>query len=105
MEWKGGYNQLCDIWAVGITGKELAELQPRIFDLHPMSALFLTTKSNFQPPKLKDTKNPKKGPAAEKLLQHHLVSQPLSQTPTMELLDKANNLDHGTYNDFNNGQP
>jgi len=36
VEKKGGYNHLCDIWAVGITGIELAELQPPMFDLHPM---------------------------------------------------------------------
>lgn len=36
VERKGGYNQLCDIWAVGITAIELAELQPPMFDLHPM---------------------------------------------------------------------
>ncbi|KAK4336926.1 hypothetical protein RND71_043532 [Anisodus tanguticus] len=35
---KGGYNQSCDIWAVGITAIELAELQPPMFDLHPMRA-------------------------------------------------------------------
>ena len=33
---KGGYNQQCDIWAVGITAIELAETQPPMFDLHPM---------------------------------------------------------------------
>ncbi len=36
VERKGGYNHLCDIWAVGITAIELAELQPPMFDLHPM---------------------------------------------------------------------
>lgn len=36
VERKGGYNQLCDIWAVGITAIEFAELQPPMFDLHPM---------------------------------------------------------------------
>ncbi|XP_048862671.1 mitogen-activated protein kinase kinase kinase kinase 3-like [Brienomyrus brachyistius] len=110
VERKGGYNQLCDIWAVGITAIELAELQPPMFDLHPMRALFMMTKSNFQPPKLKDkmkwtsnfhhfvklslTKNPKKRPTADKLLQHPFVSQPLSRTLAIELLDKANNPDH-----------
>ncbi|XP_062863548.1 mitogen-activated protein kinase kinase kinase kinase 3 isoform X2 [Trichomycterus rosablanca] len=110
VERKGGYNQLCDIWAVGITAIELAELQPPMFDLHPMRALFLMTKSNFQPPKLKDKvkwtnnfhhfvkmaliKNPKKRPTADKLLQHPFVSQPLSRTLAIELLDKASNPDH-----------
>ncbi|XP_051775102.1 mitogen-activated protein kinase kinase kinase kinase 3 isoform X6 [Erpetoichthys calabaricus] len=121
VERKGGYNQLCDIWAVGITAIELAELQPPMFDLHPMRALFLMTKSNFQPPKLKDkvkwtnnfhhfvkmalTKNPKKRPTAEKLLQHPFVTQPLSRTLAIELLDKANNPDHSTYHDFDDDDP
>uniref|UniRef100_A0AAY5EBA5 Non-specific serine/threonine protein kinase n=1 Tax=Electrophorus electricus TaxID=8005 RepID=A0AAY5EBA5_ELEEL len=115
VERKGGYNQLCDIWAVGITAIELAELQPPMFDLHPMRALFLMTKSNFQSPKLKDkvtwtnnfhhfvkmalTKNPKKRPTADKLLQHPFVSQPLSRTLAIELLDKASNPDHAHYSD------
>uniref|UniRef100_A0A8D3BW30 non-specific serine/threonine protein kinase n=1 Tax=Scophthalmus maximus TaxID=52904 RepID=A0A8D3BW30_SCOMX len=85
VEKKGGYNHLCDIWAVGITAIELAELQPPMFDLHPMRALMLMSKSNFQPPRLKDKtkwsagfqsfvkmsliKNPRKRPSAETLLQ------------------------------------
>uniref|UniRef100_A0A8C9TID1 Mitogen-activated protein kinase kinase kinase kinase 3 n=1 Tax=Scleropages formosus TaxID=113540 RepID=A0A8C9TID1_SCLFO len=121
VERKGGYNQLCDIWAVGITAIELAELQPPMFDLHPMRALFLMTKSNFQPPKLKDkmkwsnnfhhfvklalTKNPKKRPTADKLLQHPFVSQPLSRTLAIELLDKANDPDHTAYPDFDDDEP
>jgi [mitogen-activated protein kinase] kinase 5 len=89
VERKGGYNHLCDIWAVGVTAIELAELQPPMFDLHPMRALFLMSKSGFKPPTLKDkdkwsstfhnfvkvalTKNPKKRPSAERLLQVHLL--------------------------------
>uniref|UniRef100_A0A671N2B6 Mitogen-activated protein kinase kinase kinase kinase 2-like n=1 Tax=Sinocyclocheilus anshuiensis TaxID=1608454 RepID=A0A671N2B6_9TELE len=80
VEKKGGYNHLCDIWAVGITAIELAELQPPMFDLHPMRALMLMSKSSFQPPKLKDKrfhsfvkmcliKSPRKRPTAETLLQ------------------------------------
>lgn len=92
VERKGGYNQLCDIWACGITAIELAELQPPMFDLHPMRALFLMSKSGFKPPTLKDrdkwsptfhnfvkvalTKNPKKRPTAEKLLQVTIVISP-----------------------------
>ncbi|XP_030574087.1 mitogen-activated protein kinase kinase kinase kinase 5 isoform X2 [Archocentrus centrarchus] len=111
VEKNGGYNQLCDIWAVGITSIELAELQPPMFDLHPMRALFLMSKSSFQPPKLKDknkwsaafhnfikvslTKNPKKRPNAEKLLGHLFVSQTgLTRRLAVDLLDKMNNPDN-----------
>ncbi|XP_042603848.1 mitogen-activated protein kinase kinase kinase kinase 6 [Cyprinus carpio] len=109
VERKGGYNQLCDIWAVGITAIELAELQPPMFDLHPMRALMLMSKSSFQPPKLKDkskwstefhnfikmalTKNPRKRPTAEKLLQHAFVTQLLTRNLVIELLDAVNNPD------------
>nr|XP_043877804.1 mitogen-activated protein kinase kinase kinase kinase 2 isoform X4 [Solea senegalensis] len=107
VEKKGGYNHLCDIWAVGITAIELAELQPPMFDLHPMRALMLMSKSNFQPPKLKDKskwsagfqsfvkmaliKNPRKRPSAETLLQHPFVTQLLTRNLVIELLDMANN--------------
>lgn len=111
VEKNGGYNQLCDIWAVGITSIELAELQPPMFDLHPMRALFLMSKNSFQPPKLKDkmkwstgfhsfvkvslTKNPKKRPTAEKLLTHMFVAQTgLTRRLAVELLDKMNNPDN-----------
>ncbi|KAJ8337644.1 hypothetical protein SKAU_G00366100 [Synaphobranchus kaupii] len=109
VEKKGGYNHLCDIWAVGITAIELAELQPPMFDLHPMRALMLMSKSNFQPPKLKDktkwsagfqsfvkmslTKNTRKRPSAERLLEHPFMTQLLTRTLAIELLDMANNPD------------
>ncbi|XP_072840184.2 mitogen-activated protein kinase kinase kinase kinase 2 isoform X1 [Pogona vitticeps] len=112
VEKKGGYNHLCDIWALGVTAIELAELQPPLFDLHPMRALMLMSKSSFQPPKLKEkmcwsadfhhfvklclTKNPKKRPVAEKLLQHPFVYQPLARTLVIELLEKATNPDLAT---------
>uniref|UniRef100_A0AAY4A2P8 Mitogen-activated protein kinase kinase kinase kinase n=1 Tax=Denticeps clupeoides TaxID=299321 RepID=A0AAY4A2P8_9TELE len=109
VEKKGGYNQLCDIWSVGITAIELAELQPPMFDLHPMRALVLMSKSSFQPPKLKEksqwsadfhsfvkvslTKNPRRRPTAEKLLQHSFVTQQLRKTLGEELIDLANSPD------------
>ncbi|XP_045171077.2 mitogen-activated protein kinase kinase kinase kinase 3-like isoform X2 [Mercenaria mercenaria] len=107
VERKGGYNQQCDIWAVGITSIEFAELQPPMFDLHPMRALFLMSKSGFKPPQLKDknkwspvfqhfvkvalTKNPKKRPAAEKLLEHQFFQGDLSRRLTREILDRVRN--------------
>uniref|UniRef100_A0A3B4BAC6 non-specific serine/threonine protein kinase n=1 Tax=Periophthalmus magnuspinnatus TaxID=409849 RepID=A0A3B4BAC6_9GOBI len=84
VEIKGGYNELCDIWSLGITAIELAELQPPLFDLHPLRVLFLMSKSGYQPPKLKDkskwspmfynfvkamlVKKPSKRPSASKML-------------------------------------
>ncbi|XP_076360346.1 mitogen-activated protein kinase kinase kinase kinase 5-like isoform X1 [Tachypleus tridentatus] len=110
VERKGGYNQQCDIWALGITAIELAELQPPMFDLHPMRALFLMSKSGFKPPTLKDknnwspnfhhfvkvalTKNPKKRPTAERLLLHPFLQGNLPKRLAKELLDKANNPHH-----------
>ncbi|KAL7031453.1 hypothetical protein ACKWTF_007016 [Chironomus riparius] len=116
VERKGGYNHLCDIWAVGITAIELAELQPPMFDLHPMRALFLMSKSGFKPPTLKEkelwspifhsfvkislTKNPKKRPNAERLLQHPFVNGGGAGTGEMsvrlmrELLHKYQNPHH-----------
>ncbi|GIY17129.1 hypothetical protein CDAR_599801 [Caerostris darwini] len=107
VERKGGYNQQCDIWAVGITAIELAELQPPMFDLHPMRALFLMSKSGFKPPTLADkvkwtpvfhhfvkvalTKNPKKRPTAERLLQHPFMQGDLTKHLAKELLDRVNN--------------
>lgn len=84
VEKKGGYGNECDVWSVGITAIELAELQPPHFELHPMSVLYMMTKNNYKPPRLKEkdkwsplfhefiklclTKNPKRRPSPEKLL-------------------------------------
>lgn len=103
VERKGGYNQQCDIWAVGITAIEFAELQPPNFNLHPMRALFIMSKSGFKPPTLKEkekwsanfhsfikialTKNPKKRPSAEKLLEHSFLIGDFSKKYGKELLD------------------
>ncbi|XP_069500418.1 mitogen-activated protein kinase kinase kinase kinase 1 [Ambystoma mexicanum] len=117
VELKGGYNELCDIWSVGITAIELAELQPPLFDLHPLRVLFLMSKSGYQPPKLKDkakwaaafynfvkvtlTKNAKKRPSAAKMLSHQFVAQSgLSQALAHELLEKLRNPEkHSRYLD------
>ncbi|KAM3838471.1 mitogen-activated protein kinase kinase kinase kinase 1-like, partial [Diretmus argenteus] len=105
VEIKGGYNELCDIWSVGITAIELAELQPPLFDVHPLRVLFLMSKSGYQPPKLKDkskwstlfynfvkamlVRNPKKRPSASKMLSHMFVTQhSLRHELTLDLLEK-----------------
>lgn len=75
-----------------------------MFDLHPMRALFLMSKSSFKPPTLKEkekwsptfhsfiktalTKNPKKRPTAEKLLSHPFVMSDMSVRIVKDLLQK-----------------
>ncbi|XP_047138761.1 mitogen-activated protein kinase kinase kinase kinase 5 isoform X1 [Hydra vulgaris] len=104
VERTGGYNFACDIWAVGITAIEIAECQPPLFDLHPMRALYLISKRNYSPPTLKNknkwsasmkdflklalTKNPKKRPTAEKLLQHPFCQGRFVRSSIRELLEK-----------------
>lgn len=124
VERKGGYNHLCDIWAVGITAIELAELQPPMFDLHPMRALFLMSKSGFKPPTLKEKekwtavfhsfvkvaliKNPKKRPNSERMLAHPFCNGAGAGTGEMsvrlmrELLHRYQNPHH--YSDTDNDE-
>ncbi|XP_046859318.1 mitogen-activated protein kinase kinase kinase kinase 3-like [Xenia sp. Carnegie-2017] len=103
VERTGGYDQKCDIWAVGITAIELAELQPPLFELHPMRALHLISKKNYTSPTLKVKskwtdemhhfikmslqKNPKKRPPADKLLSHPYCCQNLTRRQGQALLD------------------
>lgn len=107
VERKGGYDVKCDIWAVGITAIEMAELQPPMFDLHPMRALFLMSQKAFKPPKLKEkkwskefndfikvslTKSPRSRPTGDKLLMHAFVIQPgLSSILCKELIERSRN--------------
>ncbi|CAL8099031.1 unnamed protein product [Calicophoron daubneyi] len=104
VERKGGYDEKCDIWALGITAMEYAELQPPLFDLHPMRALRILGMRSYKPPTLRNkaawspkfhsflkaalTKNEKKRPTAQLLLRHELVTQPnLTRQLTCKLLE------------------
>ncbi|KAJ7380395.1 Mitogen-activated protein kinase kinase kinase kinase 1 [Desmophyllum pertusum] len=99
----GGYDLKCDIWAVGITAIELAELQPPMFDLHPMRALYNIGKRSFVPPTLKEkekwspeihsfiktslNKNPKKRPGADRMLTHPFCCHSYTRAVIQDLLD------------------
>uniref|UniRef100_A0A665TX93 Mitogen-activated protein kinase kinase kinase kinase 5-like n=1 Tax=Echeneis naucrates TaxID=173247 RepID=A0A665TX93_ECHNA len=87
VEIKGGYNELCDIWSVGITAIELAELQPPMFDVHPLRS---STFYNFVKAML--VRNPKKRPSAAKMLSNTFLTQEcLNQDLTLDLLEKFHN--------------
>ncbi|KAM7540834.1 hypothetical protein Aperf_G00000029980 [Anoplocephala perfoliata] len=128
VERKGGYDEKCDIWAVGITAIEYAELQPPMFDLNPLKALRILSMKSYKPPTLRNklkwsgkfhgflkyalTKNEKKRPTAalmlgfcplirSQLTLHDFVTQPnLSQTLTLQLLQQNRNPEPITF-----GQP
>ncbi|BHF71674.1 Mitogen-activated protein kinase kinase kinase kinase 1 [Sparganum proliferum] len=99
-----GYDSKCDIWAVGITAIEYAELQPPLFDMDPLMALQLLGTRNYKPPTLKNrsqwsnrfrsfvksalTKSERLRPDAATLLNHEFVTNPsLSVRLTCQLLD------------------
>lgn len=110
VERKGGYDEKCDIWALGITAIEYAELQPPLFDLHPMRALQILGTRSYKPPTLRNksawstkfhsflksclTKSEKKRPNAQALSRHEFITQPhLTRNLTLKLLDLNRNPD------------
>lgn len=94
-----GYSSRCDVWSLGITAIELAEMAPPMFDLHPMRALYLIPKNPA--PKLADrhwskdfkdwlkttlVKNPQKRPSCADLLKHHWFKMMKSHERCLEEL-------------------
>ena len=84
VEKKGGYNFQCDIWAVGITAIEMAETQPPLFDMHPMTALYAMTKKSFKPENLKDKKKWTK--EFQDFVKHLLVKDPMKRPTATQAL-------------------
>uniref|UniRef100_A0A8C5E1H8 non-specific serine/threonine protein kinase n=1 Tax=Gouania willdenowi TaxID=441366 RepID=A0A8C5E1H8_GOUWI len=104
VEKNGGYNQLCDIWAVAYlflfssVGDSVCESKSFYSHTFPL-CLRSPAFHNFV--KMSLTKNPKRRPTAEKLLSHVFVAQTgLTRRLAVDLLDKMNNPDnHQHYNE------
>ncbi|KAM9846781.1 serine/threonine-protein kinase 10 isoform 2-T2 [Aulostomus maculatus] len=97
------YDYKADIWSLGITLIELAQIEPPHHELNPMRVLLKIAKSEpptlEQPskwsPEFKDflktalDKNTETRPSAAQLLEHPFVSSVTSNRPLMELVAEA----------------
>ncbi|KAK2827751.1 hypothetical protein Q7C36_018677 [Tachysurus vachellii] len=97
------YDYKADIWSLGITLIELAQIEPPHHELNPMRVLLKIAKSDpptlDQPSKWSDNfkdflkraldKNPESRPQASQLLEHPFVSSVNTNRPLMELVAEA----------------
>ncbi|CAH8832176.1 unnamed protein product [Trichobilharzia szidati] len=115
-----GYDGRCDIWGVGITAIEYAELQPPMFDLDPRKALQILGSRNYKPPSLQDRhkwsplfhsfvkccliKSERRRPDAATMLTHNFVTNPhLSTLLTQRLLCYRRQLESTAKNAYSHG--
>ncbi|KAL6064718.1 non-specific serine/threonine protein kinase [Balamuthia mandrillaris] len=101
-----GYDVKADIWSLGITCIEMAEMEPPYSNIHPMRAIFMIP--SRPPPRLSDpskwskefndfvarclTKDPNERPTAEELLKHPFLKSGLkNQQVLSELVDETMN--------------
>ncbi|XP_063059741.1 serine/threonine-protein kinase 10 isoform X2 [Engraulis encrasicolus] len=97
------YDYKADIWSLGITLIELAQIEPPHHELNPMRVLLKIAKS--EPPSLEQPskwsrdfkdflkksldKNPEMRPSASQLLEHPFVKEVKSNRPLRELVAEA----------------
>jgi serine/threonine protein kinase len=97
------YDGRADIWALGITAIEMAEIKPPNADMHPMRVLFQIPRAPA--PKLKEKdkwsdnfhdfvakcliKDMAQRPTAEELLKHPFLANPKPKSILVELVEKC----------------
>jgi serine/threonine protein kinase len=74
-----------DIWSLGITAIEMAEMAPPHNTVHPMRVLFLVPKED--PPKLQDQSQARWTPSFHSFIDTCLVKDPLRRPSALELLN------------------
>jgi len=109
---KSSYNQKCDIWSLGITAIEFAELQPPIIKHKPTSVVSIMAKKGFKLPQLKVkrqwtrnfhsfvkaalTKNPERRPSANQLLEHSFLKGDFNRSMYGDFLERV----HCTHSEY-----
>jgi serine/threonine protein kinase len=98
------YDYKCDVWSLGITAIEMAELLPPYSEIHPMRALFQIPKNPA--PKLQDitkwtpefqdfvqrclVKLPKERASVKELLEHPFITGVRNKAVLIDLIDRCN---------------
>ncbi|XP_045189184.2 serine/threonine-protein kinase 10-like isoform X2 [Mercenaria mercenaria] len=97
------YSYKADIWSLGITLIEFAQIEPPNHEMHPMRVLIKIQKA--EPPTLDDKrkwslqfreflklclmKDPEQRPTAEELLKHPFISNPPSKKVILDLISES----------------
>eukprot|EP01097_Dermamoeba_algensis_P007595 TRINITY_DN4834_c0_g1_i1.p1 TRINITY_DN4834_c0_g1~~TRINITY_DN4834_c0_g1_i1.p1 ORF type:complete len:429 (-),score=53.48 TRINITY_DN4834_c0_g1_i1:425-1711(-) len=98
-----GYDSKADIWSLGITAIEMAEMKPPYSNIHPMRAIFMIP--SRPPPTLTEPsnwssqfndfvakcliKNPDSRPSADELLKHPFIANAKGPSILLGLIDEA----------------